>query len=359
MAHITEDHVKQKTTTTGTGPFALGAVPTGQQAFSAKCAVGDTFTGAIVAVDGNGAPTGEWQSGVFTYSAANQVSTAQVYGSSNAGSAVSFGTGDKLIFIGLVAKQASWIRERLAADRTYYVRSDGSDSNSGLVDSAGGAFLTIQKAVDVVSGTLDIATSNVVIQVGSGTFAPFVLKTVIGSGSLTVRGNVATPANVVIAGSAGNCVTASPRKWKVEGLKLTNSAGNGVFSETGTTIQVGNMDFGSCPGNRHIFLNGGAVEVVANYTISGGAYAHFGGQGSGASISMLSKTVTLTGTPAFTTFADAATLMSMVLYLNTFTGAATGKRYNATLNAVINTFGSGATHLPGDVAGTATTGLYA
>ena len=60
-------------------------------------------------------------------------------------------------------------REVLTANRTYYVRTDGSDSNDGLANTAGGAFLTIQKAINIVSA-LDIGTYTVTMQVGAGTY---------------------------------------------------------------------------------------------------------------------------------------------------------------------------------------------
>src|SRR5262249_46571914 len=47
------------------------------------------------------------------------------------------------------------VRQQVPGGLTIYVRPDGSDSNTGLANTAGGAFLTIQKAVDVASKHYD------------------------------------------------------------------------------------------------------------------------------------------------------------------------------------------------------------
>jgi hypothetical protein len=114
---------------------------------------------------------------------------------------------------------------------------------------------------------------------------------------------------------------------------------------------------------RHIFISSGVVSATGNYTISGGCYEHVVAQGGTAVFSVSSKTITLTGTPAFSgQFVSAEVTGTVIAYLATFSGSATGKRYNVTTNAVINTYGGGATYFPGNVNGTvdATTyGVYA
>ena len=80
----------------------------------------------------------------------------------------------------------TWLgsRDKLTANRTYYVRADGSDSNTGLANTAAGAFLTIQKAINVVSG-LDLGVYSVAISIGAGTFSEnLVLLPIVGSGSV-------------------------------------------------------------------------------------------------------------------------------------------------------------------------------
>ena len=105
--------------------------------------------------------------------------------------------------------EISGSREVLTSNRTYYVRTDGSDSNDGLTDSSGGAFLTIQKAVDVVAA-LDISVYDVTIQVKDGTYTGAVIleAPLVGSGKLTIQGNSGTPSNVLISVTSNNAFTA-------------------------------------------------------------------------------------------------------------------------------------------------------
>lgn len=104
MAHIIEDRVCETTTTTGTGPFILaGAKSAAYRRFNAVCAVGDTAYGVIEAVDADGTPTGDWLTGLFTYSSADTISVTTVYASSDGGAAVNFAAGTKNVYIDLIA----------------------------------------------------------------------------------------------------------------------------------------------------------------------------------------------------------------------------------------------------------------
>lgn len=97
MAHIWKDFVLETSTTTGTGALTLAGAVTGYRAFSAVCATSDTVYYFIQAVDGSGVPTGDWETGLGTYSASNTLTRTTVVDSSNSGSAVSFGAGTKRV----------------------------------------------------------------------------------------------------------------------------------------------------------------------------------------------------------------------------------------------------------------------
>lgn len=249
-------------------------------------------------------------------------------------------------------------REMLTANRTYYVRTDGSDSNTGLVDSAAGAFLTIQKAIDTVAG-IDLSTFDVTIDVANATWTPaLTLKSLVGDGTVTIFGDSGTPSNVVISTTSAAAFTAENivGKWKLQGLKIqTTTSGNGIFASGNVQVDIANLDFGACAAAHISPIAGAIVRAVANYAITGNAERHINATSGGKFLPSTAITVTLTGTPAFSTaFVQANRLGSIQGSSITYSGSATGKRYDSQGNSCIFTNGGGANFFPGDVAGTTT-----
>lgn len=267
-----------------------------------------------------------------------------------------FGSGDNRYvtppYVGTYLVTAGTIREALAANRTYYVRTDGSDSNTGLVDSAGGAFLTIQKAVNVVAA-LDLSIYNVTIQVANGTYSAGIslAGAWVGVGAVTVLGDTTTPANVVISTTA-DCVsvTGFGSRLNVSGLKFVSSAGSALRATFGAFIDVtGKCDFGACSVG-HMYVEFATIKASANYNITGGVFAHWLASPGGA-IYVNSITITLSGTPAFSPFAFASRGAIMFVPGITFSGSATGSRYSVAEGSIISVNGAGANYLPGNSSG--------
>jgi len=115
MAHITEDRVLETSTTTGTGALTLAGAVTGFRAFgSVMTSPSDTCWYAIWAVDSNGNATGDFESGLGTYSGANTLTRTTVLESSNAGAAVSFAAGTKYVAMSLLAGRTLQYDNQLA-----------------------------------------------------------------------------------------------------------------------------------------------------------------------------------------------------------------------------------------------------
>lgn len=250
-------------------------------------------------------------------------------------------------------------REVLTANRTYYVRTDGNDSNTGLVNSAGGAFLTLAGAYSVIASTLDLAGYTVTIQQGTaGTLTgPLVITTPmtggtnlvvdLGGGTLSVSSNNAVNVNAPISVTVQNGT-----------ITTSTSLLNCLAAEgSGSKIAIGaSLTFGSATGAHCYAISNGLIVISNNYTISGGAARHYQAQLGGV-IQNNGVTVTVSGTPAFSSqfaYADSGAIISA--FPGSFSGAATGTRYSVSSNAVINTFGSGVSFFPGNAAGSVTTG---
>ncbi len=253
-------------------------------------------------------------------------------------------------------------REALTANRTYYVRTDGSNSNNGLSNTSGGAFLTIQKAIDTVL-KLDLGGYAVTIQVGAGTYTAGAAVTMPFVGGLvTLTGDTTTPTNVVISTTASDAINVTNGAVLfVQGFQLkTTTSGACIKVDGGSVVRLsGKMDFNVCNASSgwHIFAaNGAVIYIETNYVISGGADKHWLAT-DGAILQMpAARTITLTGTPAFTQFAYASRLGLMQVWSATFSGSATGSRYVIDTNSVIFTNLGGASFLPGNAAGAVASG---
>jgi len=261
-------------------------------------------------------------------------------------------------------------REILTADRTYYVATTGDDGNDGL--AVGTPFLTIQKALDVVSTNIDSASFNITIQIADGTYtcpaAGFVVKDINGTGTLLLLGNRTTPANVILqtdVSTTDKLIRVSNLKTKIglDGLKLISSAnagGNSIFVEQ-AILWFNNIDFGaSAVVNIDVYIGGSVrnagldLDAQKTYTISGDTYIHifvFNG-----SYRESDGTVVLVDTPAIAADYIYCAALGYAWFADmTYTGSATGQRAWATRNSVIELNGE---TLPGDSAvGTSYGGL--
>jgi len=249
------------------------------------------------------------------------------------------------------------LRELLTAPRTYYVATTGSDTNDGL--TAATPFLTIQKALDTVP-SLDFNGYDVTIQLADGTYnKSLIVPYFTGGGRLVLKGNATTPtATVVSSTQSGPTLLADRvRNFVVENLTLTNSgsAGSLLLAADGSHVIIGTgVVFGPANAQHITSTTGSTVMSYSNYTVSGSAGMHVDALWGGY-IRLLGG-ITISGTPNFTTAFARAYVDSMMTISGTITGSATGKKYDAQFNGVISVGGAGVNYLPGNVAGTTSTG---
>lgn len=339
---------------TGTGTITLGSAAkiNGVQYLSFASAGVPDGQPVYYSINDPGG-SGASEVGIGTYTSSGTTLTRSVITSTNANAAINMSASA----IVRISPPTNQFREVLTASRTYYVLTTGSDSNNGLTNTSSGAFLTIQKAIDTV-GMLDCSIYDVSIQVGAGTYAPITLKSFLGAGKVTITGDTTTPANVIISSTSTDGVGGSNviGRYKIEGFKFTNATSGSHIKIYNTYLEVGANEYGTAT-TAHIWLEQNAyVEVTANYAISGGATRHLFATTGGVFVCS-AKTVTITGTPAFSTATVVGSRTGVFnLPGNTYSGSATGSRYIASFNAVIDVAGGGATYLPGNAGGTATTG---
>lgn len=260
-------------------------------------------------------------------------------------------------------------RERLTAARTYYYRSDGSDSNNGLTNTAGGAWLTNAHALDVITKTLDFGGQTVTLLNGNGftdTNEVFVNNPWVGGGIFVYDGGGGA-VRVTGLHKAFLAYIVQPGGIVVQNVTLASDTFSCIQNAGYGVVNVGvNVIFDGCNEYDLEAANYGAVVAAAGatYTVHGSTVTQVGhlGANNGGTIIIAAATIN------YTSGAQYATAMAVAVdggyiagtpTINLNGHTVTGTRFSVTVAGIINTIGCGITCFPGTLPGVIdNTGTY-
>jgi hypothetical protein len=191
--------------------------------------------------------------------------------------------------------------QQTTADITYYVRTDGNDTNNGSANTAAGAFKTINRAIGMIPQVVNHTAS---INVASGTYAEDVrISGKVGGGhvqfmgtSVTIRSFVAERCNrIVIDGFSANTTTSMGfNAYDGGNIDIKNCSCGTTANYPGINIAGQNADirnslvsgrnFGIIVGSASIVTsldNTGQANGVGLYASHGGSIYKYGSQPSG------------------------------------------------------------------------------
>ncbi len=222
MACVIADRVKETTTQTGTGTVTLAGAVTGFQSFS-SIGNGNTTGYLIVGVDANGVPTGEWETGIGTYTSSGTTLSRGVIASSNSNALVSFSAGTKHVMCCDIAGYMTPLIMATTANRAIQVADQTAlSATAGNARGKGSADLQIKRgnAAQVASGNYSF--------IGSGT------------------NNKVTGYNSLVAGGYGNITSAN---WATNvGGSLNTVSANYAFNGGGRGNTVSGLYAGNVSG---------------------------------------------------------------------------------------------------------------
>ena len=211
----------------------------------------------------------------------------------------------------------------------------GSDTNSGLTNTASGALLTIQRYVAIVNQSLDLNGGNSVFgQLAHGQYNENVaLLSYVGRGSQghttpSIQGDAAAKTAVVVNATLfGFSATESEGlEWVIKNLQINCAAGSGINCDVGGWIALDGVTFGAC--TNAVIASGGVIEFVSPCTWAGNQVACGIQTSSQSKILDSGNAHIISGNPSWGFSFIYLTNMSHGDFTGTtFTGASTGTRW--------------------------------
>jgi len=307
MAFITADRVKDTSTTTGTGNITVsGSAPFGYRTFSTVLSVADTFYYAI-----QGQSTAEWEIGVGTYASTNQFARTTVLASSASGSAVSFSSGTKNVFITLAAARTLQLKSGDTPTAGSIPYGDGSTLSYSSVGTAGQVLVSGGSGSPTWSSAGTGSVTSVAVSGGT-------------TGLTTSGGPVTTSGTITLAGTlatanGGTGGTATPTAGAIP-------YGTGTalgYSAVGTAGQVLTSGGAAAPTWTTVTGTGTVTSVAQTFT--GGLISVSGSPITAAGTLALTVAGTSGGVPYFgssSTWASSAVLTASAIMVGGGAGAA-------------------------------------
>ena len=235
--------------------------------------------------------------------------------------------------------------EVLTANRNYYVRTDGSDLNNGSTNTAGGAFLTINRALRAANLCIQ-DNFKITVNVADGTYpesvrvggVPGKSSTVFPYTLFALIGNISNPGNVII-----NSIYGSNTTMEVAGFTILN----GINCSVGSNFYVHACRTSTLYSGTGSFMYAEVITVIAGPYSDSFATTYHG-------VMELYNIIVSAGLTFTQGFANA--LGGIIEFDDQPVGTTIGPKFKAQQNGVINTYGGGLAYLPGSVAGTLTSG---
>jgi hypothetical protein len=256
---------------------------------------------------------------------------------------------------------------RLWRDRTYYVRPDGNDRNSGLQDSRRGAFRTWQGAYDTIANSVNFNGRTVFIKAGGagarvfaappGTEVIEISRSWQGGGRLMIVGDRQAPENVLLSAGDAPCLRLRgdlSGDVYVAGFQLRAPDNWGIRHGARGNLSIGNLIFDTCANHVGVEALASYMDTYAPYVIGGDAERHIDCD---SGFMYFRHPVTIVGERTFGAFVRARNGGRFISDMSfDIQGKVRGPRFEAKELSLINTQGRGLEHFPGNVAGIETTG---